>query len=102
MSASIQIRDWRPMHKGSLLGFAKVEMPSGMILHDVTVLSGERGAWASPPSKPQINRDGAIIKDDSGKTRYAPIIEFKSKETRQRFSDGVVEALRASHPKAFE
>ena len=28
---------WRPLAKGSLLGFAQVRMPSGMILHDVTV-----------------------------------------------------------------
>ncbi len=40
------------MRKGSLLGFAKIELPSGMILSDVTILSGERGAWpARPPSQ---------------------------------------------------
>ena len=96
-----QIRDWRPLQKGSLLGFVKVELPSGMILADVTILSGDRGPWASPPSKPMIDRDGAAMKDAAGKVRYSPIVEFASKEVRDRFSAAVVEALRLSHPKAI-
>ena len=98
---TVQIRDWRPMRKGSLLGFAKVELPSGMILNDVTVLYGDRGAWASPPSKPMIDRDGIAMKDANGKLKYTPIIEFASKEIRERFSNAVVEALRAAHPEAL-
>ena len=52
------ILDWRPMRKNSLLGFARVQFSSGMIVSDVVVLNGERGPWASPPSKPQIGSDG--------------------------------------------
>ena len=89
------------MRKGSLLGFARVELPSGMILHDVTILTGERGPWASPPSKPMIDRDGVAMKDTNGKVRYSPIVEFASKEVRERFSAAVVDALRASHPEAI-
>ena len=89
------------MRKGSLLGFAKVELPSGMVLIDVTILSGERGAWASPPSKPMIDRDGVAMKDANGKVKYSPLVEFASKEVRERFSSAVVEALRAAHPEAF-
>ncbi len=100
--SGIQIRDFRPMRKGSLLGFAKVELPSGMVLNDVTIMSGERGPWASPPSKPMIGRDGTAMTDASGRTKYSPIVEFTSKEVRQRFSDGVVEGLRAAHPEAFQ
>ena len=97
----IHIRDWRPLRKGSLVGFVKVELPSGMILNDVTVLSGDRGAWASPPSKPMIDRDGIAMKDANGKLKYSPVIEFASKEVRERFSNAVVEALRAKHPEAL-
>ena len=99
--STIQIRDWRPLRKGSLVGFVKVELPSGMILNDVTVLSGDRGAWASPPSKPMIDRDGIAMKDANGKLKYSPVIEFASKEVRERFSNAVVEALRAKHPEAL-
>jgi hypothetical protein len=72
-----------------------------MVISDVTVLTAERGPWASPPSKPMINRDGAVLKDQSGKVRYTPVIEFTSKEVRDRFSDAVVEALRLAHPEAL-
>lgn len=101
MSTSIQIRDWRPMRRGSLLGFAKIELPSGMILADVTILAGDRGPWASPPSKPMIDRDGAAMKDGNGKVRYSPLVEFTSKDVRERFSAAVIDGLRAAHPKAF-
>ena len=98
---SVQILDWRPVRKGSLLGFARVELASGMILADVTVLLGENGPWASPPSKPMIGRDGTAMKDAAGKVRYSPLVEFISKEVRQRFSAGIVDSLRAAHPDAI-
>ena len=97
----VLIRDWRPMRKGSLLGFAKIELPSGMIISDVTILNGERGPWASPPSKPMVGKDGTVLTDDNGKVRYSPIIEFASKEVRNRFSAAVVDGLRAAHPEAI-
>ena len=101
MSGAMKILKWRPLPRNSLLGFAKVELPSGMVIADITVLTGERGPWASPPSKAQIGRDGAVVKDQAGKVRYTPIIEFVSKEIRDRFSAGVVEALRQAHPEVF-
>ena len=99
--STISILDWRPLRKNSLLGFAKVELPSGMIISDVTILTGTNGPWASPPSKPQVGRDGAVLKDASGKVRYTPIIEFKDKQTRDRWSAAVIEAMRAAHPDAL-
>ena len=91
------------MRKNSLLGFARVPDPSGLNHRaDVTVLNGERGPWASPPSKPQIDRDGLVIKDPAtGRIRYSPLIDFISREHRNRWSQAVVEALQTSHPEAF-
>lgn len=98
----VRILDWREMRRGSLLGFAKIELPSGMVVHDVTILTGERGPWASPPSKPMVGRDGVVMKDGNGKVRYSPIVEFKSKEIRDRWSAAVIEAMREAHAEAFE
>ena len=98
---AVKVREFKQLRKGSLLGFARIEMPSGMILHDVTILTGEHGPWASPPSKPMIGRDGVAIKDAAGKTRYSPLIEFASREARERFSTAVIEAMRAAHPEAM-
>lgn len=99
---SVKILDWRPMPRGSLLGFAKVEFPSGLIITDVTILSGERGPWASPPSKPMVGRDGAVLKDDKGKVRYSPIIEFATKEIRNRWSDSIIAAMRDAYPEVVQ
>jgi|tagenome__1003787_1003787.scaffolds.fasta_scaffold20988300_8 hypothetical protein len=100
-SSTVRILEWRPLRRNSLLGFAKVELPSGMTIADVTVLNGEHGPWASPPSKPMIDRDGVALRDEKQKIRYQPIIEFTSKNIRDRFSDQVIAALKLSHPEAF-
>ena len=97
----MRILDWRPLRRNSLLGFAKVELPSGMVIADVTVLIGERGPWASPPSKPMIDRDGIVLRDEKNKIRYQPIIEFTSKGVRDRFSTAIIAALRLAHPEVF-
>jgi len=89
------------MRRNTLLGFAKVEMPSGMQIADVTVLNGERGPWASPPSKPQVGSDGTVLRDPHGKIKYSPIISFASKDLRDRWSAAVIGALRAARPEAF-
>ena len=70
------------------------------MISDVTILTGERGPWASPPSKPMIDREGVAMKDDKGKLRYSPIIEFASRKIRDRWSPVVIEALERSHPEA--
>ena len=97
----LKILDWRPMPKGALVGFTKVEFPSGMIITDICILSGDKGTWASPPSKPMIDRDGHVLRDDKGKIRYQTIIEFSSKEILNKWSNAVIDALRAGHPEAF-
>ena len=99
--STYRVREWRPLRKNSLVGFAKVELPSGMIIADVTVLTGPHGPWARPPSKPMVGSDGVVMKDASGKVRYSPIIEFTSKEVRNRFSASVIEAVQAAHPEAL-
>ncbi len=99
--SGVEILDWRAMAKGSLLGFAKVGMPSGLILNDVTILTGDRGPWASPPGKPMIGRDGTALTDGKGKVKYTPVVEFTSKDSRDRFSAAVIEAMRQAHPEVI-
>ena len=99
---SIKVLEFREVRKGSSLrGFAKVQFASGLIVNDVTVLVGDRGPWASPPSKPRINSDGTVQKSADGKILYTPIIDFASREIRARWSDAVIEAVRAAHPEVL-
>ncbi len=94
----MRITEFRPLQRNSLLGFATVEMPSGMILHDCGVYQKEGNVWASPPSKPMIGRDGAKVTDRDGRAVYKPIIEFTTKDVRDKWSTAVIDALRQSHP----
>jgi len=89
---------WKPLIKGSLRGFATVELPIGLTIYDAPVLRGPKGLWATLPSKPQHNRDGRQKIGADGKAAFAPVLEWRSREISDRFSAAVVELIRAAHP----
>ncbi len=95
------ILDWRSIRKGQLLGFVQVPLSSGMLLSDVAVMNGSSGTWVSPPAKPRLDKDGAALRDQNGKILYTPVVEFASKELRDKFSSAVIAALKARHPEAL-
>ena len=97
MSAVI-VKSFSAIRKNTLRGFATVQLPSGMIVADVGIHTDSGRAWASPPSKPMLSRDGAVMRDDAGKVRYSPIITFASKELRNRFSAAIVDAMETAYP----
>ena len=82
MSHSFVATNWKPLRKGSLVGFVSITMPSGITIHEVSILETNGKFWASPPSKPMIDRDGRVMIGDDGKRRYTPIIEFADRDTR--------------------
>ena len=98
---AIIILSWKPVPAGALLGFAAAQLPSGMVLHEIAIMRGPAGIWASPPSKPMLDRNGCAMADAAGKRRYAPCVSFADAGTRQRFSGGVIAALRQAHPEAL-
>jgi hypothetical protein len=99
---SIVIESWRPLAKGALVGFVTAKLPSGMVIHDATVLRTNGTAWVSPPGKPMVGSDGTALRDAAtGKMRYAQVLSFADKATRDRFSESVIEALRAAYPEAL-
>ena len=93
----MQIKDWRPVVKNTLRGFATIELPIGLVIHDVTVHIKNASAWASMPAKVQLDREGAI-RTVEGKTQYSKVLEWRSREIGDRFSEAVVSALDADYP----
>jgi hypothetical protein len=69
------------VNRGALVGSAKIELPSGVIISDVNVMDGAGGPWAAMPRRAQIDRNGMALRDADGRIRYAPIIEFASRES---------------------
>jgi hypothetical protein len=89
---------WRLMRKGSLRGFATVELPIGLKIHDVPVLISSGKPWAALPSKPQIDKEGRHKTDVNGKAAYVLIFEWKDRDLSDRFSQAVVALVRAEYP----
>lgn len=96
----VVLLDWRPMQKGALRGFAKVRLGKALVINDVTVMASHGRRWAGMPGKPQINRDGVVLRDDKGKIKYSPVVEWLDKASADSFSEGVIAAVEAAHPGA--
>jgi hypothetical protein len=101
MSTGITIADWQEMRRGTLVGFLRANLASGLQLVDCTLNHSNGTWWVSPAGRPMIDKNGAALRDPNGKIRYASVVQFESKATRDRFSDAVVTALHAVHPEIF-
>jgi hypothetical protein len=98
----MQLVSWKPLLRGSLRGFARVELAIGLTLIDCPafVLNGKAGV--SLPSKLQIDRDGRQRTDASGKPAWAAVLEWRDRSLADRFSAAVVAEIRAAHPGALD
>jgi len=101
---NIEIKDFRPLERGSLVGFATIRIAEmRMVIKDVAIHRREDGdhltQWAQLPAKPQLNKDRQLVlKDD--KVQYVPIMQFDTKEVADAFSAAVLRALDAFEQRA--
>ena len=96
---AVTLIDWKPIARGTLRGWATVRA-GALVLHDVGVFNSGAKAWCSLPSKPQLDQTGSARRDDKGKIRYSPCIEWADRSAADRFSAGVVIAIETAHPGA--
>jgi hypothetical protein len=97
----MRLISFRPLLKGSLRGFANVELPNGLKIIDCPVMTSHGKAWATLPSKPVLDREGKQVLVD-GKKQYAALLEWRDRDLSNGFSAAVVELIREKHPEAFE
>lgn len=97
---SMRLVSFRAVGKGAVIGFATIELPIGLKISDCLVLTKDGKTWASFPSKAQIGADGKQV-EVNGKKQYNNILQWSDKDTAYRWSDKVVELVRAAHPEAF-
>lgn len=92
---------WKTLIRGSLRGFASVELPIGLTISEIPVLVGQNGAWAALPSKPVLDRDGRhrLV---GGKPVYSTILSWETRDLADKFSLAVVELVRQAHPEALD
>jgi hypothetical protein len=91
-----------PCAHGALRGFATVELPIGLKLIDVPVFAGDRGPWATLPTKPQLDCERHQRLGANGKPLFSPAAEWRTRELAAQFSAAVVELIRADYPEALE
>jgi hypothetical protein len=77
--------DWKAFQKNTLRGFFTLVLPSGLIVKECTFHQRDGTQWIGLPGKPYAKQDGT--------TSYINILDFESKEARQRFQELALEAL---------
>jgi hypothetical protein len=98
----ITCKSFKPLRKNTLLGFCEIYLAElDLALKDVAIHERNGSRWAAPPARPQLSKDGAVMRDDTGKVQYAPIFEFGSRASRDKFSRMVIDAVLARVPGAF-
>jgi len=82
----MKILKFRPYEKNTLRGFIEVELPSGMIIKDISWHQREDREWLGLPARQYEKEDGS--------KGWANQIDFISKDLYWTFVDKVLDALR--------
>ena len=101
MSAAFKVADFKPIRAGALIGFCDVHLPSGMVLHRCSIFAKDDKAWAAPPAKQVVGKDGTVQKTTAGKARYEATVSFADRATQERWSNAVIEAINLTYPAAL-
>jgi hypothetical protein len=97
----IRLLDFRPIRKGKLLGFARIELPIGLLISDIPILTGKNGVFAALPARPLLDPEGRQKRDANGRPQYLAFLEWRDRNISGRFSAAVIELVRAAHPEAL-
>jgi hypothetical protein len=101
--SAVVVEDFRRLAKNTLRGFVRARFPPRIIIAEISIHVGADGkAWASPPSRPMLDRDGAAMRDQDGKVRWQPLMTFASGKIRNAWSQHVIDALLSLFPDALE
>lgn len=99
----MRLLGFRPIrNKGKLLGVARIELPNGLRINDIPILSGKNGQSATLPARPMLDQEGRQKFDIRGKPQYAAFLEWRDRDLGRRFSDIVVGLVLKAHPGALD
>ena len=94
----MRLISWKPLVRGSLRGFATVELPIGLKIFDCPILTGPNG----PRAFETANRQGPAEDRVNGKAAFAPVCEWRDRSLSDGFSAAVVALARTEHPADLE
>jgi len=99
-SARAVIRRWQPFRNaaGTVRGYLDVEFASGLVINSCKLMVGPAGKyWVATPAVLQRDADGHPLLDANNKPKWAAVVEFRDRESRDRFTDAVLAALERQH-----
>ena len=83
-SHSFIVREWKPYAKNTLIGFLSLELPGGMVLRGCALHKKNSSRWSGLPA-------GEYEKH--GNKTWTPLVEFVSKEAREKFQAAALAAV---------
>jgi hypothetical protein len=95
---AVEVSDiWINPNPSNLLAKVSVTIPRwGETINGCSVVRTKLGGYfVLPPGIPMVGRDGTVLKDDAGKTKYSPAVVF-SKDVGRRFPTPCSDAAAAA------
>jgi hypothetical protein len=95
-SSACRLVRWEPAvnNSSALLGWVTVAFPGGWTVHAIPVFrTRDGGLSAGAPSSPILAADGAQLRGEDGRKRYAQIITFETAEAKAGWSATICAAL---------
>lgn len=84
---NFRVLDWKPLQRATLQGFFSITTPSGLIIKDLSLHQRGEDRWVSFPGKPFKKADGSA--------GYINLVDFESKDLRQKFQALALHAIDA-------
>jgi hypothetical protein len=81
----IVVSEWKAHRKNTLLGFASLSLPSGLIIRNVCLHERNGKRWLNMPARPYKREDGT--------DGWQPMVEFADGGARGRFQTAALAAL---------
>jgi hypothetical protein len=100
---TVKIESFTRRRSNSLYGFADLMIVElHLRIREATIHQARGRRWIGLPARPQIDRDGAVRRDDRGKIAYVPVLQLTDRQTSDAFAARAIEALLERYPQAFD
>lgn len=89
----MELRDFRPLHKNTLLGFFTLALDSGLVIADCTLHESHGKRWFGFPGRPVLDAEGNVVRDGA-KVRYAQVVSLPDRARMDLLQAKVLELAR--------
>jgi hypothetical protein len=92
MKMTFVCKSFHRLNRNTLKGFADITAAELQLTINVALHQKGGSRWVALPSKPMLKGD-TVIKDETGKIKYIPVLQFASREVGDAFSAAAIRAV---------